>query len=82
VKARSVPIIIFEPERFYQEILGRWTNQNHDAFRYTGWCKIDGKVPTIVLDARNLTGAAEAAAGRPRGLANGFLDTDVMLPWP
>jgi hypothetical protein len=82
VKARSVPLIVFEPERFYKEILGRWSNANYDAFRYTGWCKIDGKVPTIVLDARNLTGAAEAAAGRPRGLANGFLNTDVMLPWP
>lgn len=82
VKARSVPLIIFEPERFYQEILRRWNNANHDAFHHAGWCKLDGKVPTIVLDASKLTGADEAARGRPRGLANGFLNTDVMLPWP
>jgi hypothetical protein len=80
--ATTVPLIIFEPERFYKEILGRWNNANHDAFRYTGWCKLDGKVPVIVLDARNLTGADEAAKGRPRGLANGFLNTEVKLPWP
>ena len=30
----------------------------------------------------NLTGADEAAKGRPRGLANGFLNTEVKLPWP
>ena len=80
VKARTVPIIIFEPERFYKEILGRWTNANYDAFRYTGWCKLDGKVPTIVLDARALTGADEAARGRPRGLVNGWINQDVKLP--
>ena len=81
VKARRVPIIVFEPERFYREILGRWNNANHDAFSYTGWCKLDLKVPTIVLDARNLTGADEAAKGRPKGLDKGFLNKDVKLPW-
>jgi len=80
--ATTVPLIIFEPERFYKEILGRWNNANYDAFRYANWCKLDGKVPVIVLDARNLTGADEAAKGRPRGLANGFLNTEVKLPWP
>jgi hypothetical protein len=81
VKARRVPIIVFEPERFYQEILGRWNNADYDAFSHTGWCKLDLKVPTIVLDASKLTGAGVAAKGRPKGLLDGFLNKDTKLPW-
>ncbi len=82
VKSRIVPLIIFEPERFYKEILGRWTDDKYAAFTYSSWCKIPGKVPTIVYDARQLTGRNEVAAGRPKGIVNGFLNTDTMLPAP
>ncbi len=83
VAASIVPLIVFEPERFYQEVLARWNNPAHDAFAYPGWCKLDGKVPTIVLDARDLRGAKEAKDGRPRGIANvrpGEFVADVQLP--
>jgi len=85
VDARTVPLIVFEPERFYQEIRARWNNADHDAFGYGDWCKLNGKVPTIVLDASSVGGAnrpEEAAKGRPKGLADGFLNKDVRLPWP
>ncbi|MBK9032228.1 MAG: hypothetical protein IPL61_13065 [Myxococcales bacterium] len=82
VKARTVPLIVFEPERFYAEVMARWNNPNYDAFKYPDWCKLEGKVPTIVLDGRNRTGAGEVGAGRPRGIINGFANVETMLPNP
>jgi hypothetical protein len=82
VEARVVPLAVFEPERFYREIQGAW-NGAGTAFDYAGWCKVgDTKVPTIVLDARNLSGAREAAKGRPTGLTNGWDNAAVNLEAP
>jgi hypothetical protein len=75
-----IPFLLFEPEKFYTEILNRWKNDNYDAFSYSGWCKIKGKVPVIVLDARMLTGTGEAAGGRPAGLKGGFTNAELRLP--
>lgn len=82
VGATTVPLIVFEPERFYGEIRARLDNANHDAFSYTNWCKLDtnGRVPTIVLDAIRPEKEGEAKAGRPQGLINGFGHNDTVLP--
>jgi hypothetical protein len=77
VDTRTVPLVGFEPEKFYQEILARWNQPDHDAFGHTGWCKLGGRVPAIVLDGRN------ASDGQPRagraGLRGGFDNAEVNL---
>jgi len=77
VNTRTVPLVGFEPEKFYQEILASWNQPDHDAFGHTGWCKLGGRVPAIVLDGRN------ASNGQPRagraGLRGGFDNSEVDL---
>jgi hypothetical protein len=70
VESTTIPLIVFEPEKFYEEILARWSNADYDAFGHPGWCKIDKtKVPTIVLDGRK--GVAR------QGIRGGFLGENV-----
>lgn len=72
VKSTTIPLVAFEPEKFYQEIWKRWTQPAYDAFAHKPWCKIDkAKVPTIVLDGRKDGGRA--------GLKNGFDNAEVSL---
>jgi len=77
VNTTTVPVVAFEPEKFYQEILARWNQANHDAFAHPGWCKIDGVVPTIVLDGRAGPDGKDRA-GRA-GLKGGFDNPEVNL---
>jgi hypothetical protein len=76
VKSSTVPLVAFEPEKFYQEIWKRWNQREHDAFAHKPWCKIDGKVPTIVLDGRR-TGDKDRT-GRD-GQKPGFDSAEVNL---
>ena len=78
VESTTVPLVGFEPEKFYQEIRKRLTQPNHDAFAYAGWCKMDSKVPTIVLDARTDAGGKDRT-GRTEGLKGGFDNAEVKL---
>lgn len=73
VKSATLPLVAFEPERFYQEILKRWNQPNHDAFAHPGWCKTDSKVPAIVIDL------SKKDAGRKQGLKDGFANIEVKL---
>jgi hypothetical protein len=79
VNSTTVPLVAFEPEKFYQEIMARWNQVNYDAFGHAGWCKIDGtRVPTIVLDGRT-DGDGKDRTGRKDGIKGGFDNPDSDL---
>jgi len=79
-KASTLPVMIFEPEKFYSEVLKTVADKKYDAFTYPGWCEIPVKYPAIALDARTLDGPAETVAGRKKGLTNGWGNLQVKIP--
>jgi len=77
VNTKTVPLVAFEPEKFYQEILARWNQANYSSFDHAGWCKFGDKVPTIILDGR---AGPDGRDRTPRpGIKGGFDNADSDL---